>query len=130
MSEPGRRSFEATTHSAISVVNAIPAGKGVTIAIDIPCTVKASISPKEAHESIIVSSETHDPHGLVKTTVNYAMSHLKAEIPKSMQLNLQIDSKNPHSGRTEKLQRCFCCSYESRFWAVFEGVGFQINPEN
>lgn len=95
MVEPNRRAFEAITHSAFSVVNAIPAGKGVTIGIDIPCKVKATLLPKEDHENIVVESGILDPHKLVVITVRYALSHLKSEIPKSIQLNLEIKSKIP-----------------------------------
>jgi len=96
MAEPSLRSFEATTHSAISVVSAIPAGRGVTIAIDIPCTVRASIvNRKQNQGKIEVVSKTSDPHGLVEKSVEYALSHLRAKIPKSMQLRIQINSKIP-----------------------------------
>jgi shikimate kinase len=95
MLEPSRRSFAATTHSAVSIVNAIPAGKGSAITIDIPCTVKASILPREAGENIVVQSQTEDPHGLVKKTVRYSLSHLGAKIPRSKLLRLQIKSQIP-----------------------------------
>ncbi|MHB1868201.1 MAG: shikimate kinase [Nitrososphaerales archaeon] len=96
MTEPGLSSFEATTHSAISVVNAIPAGRGVTIAIDIPCTVRASlIIQKNNERRIKVLSKTSDPHALVEKSVEHALSHLRANIPKSTQLRIQINSKIP-----------------------------------
>lgn len=96
MVEPGLRSFEATTHSAISVVNAIPAGRGVTIAIAIPCTVRASLIKRKNNErKIKVASKTSDPHALVEKSVEYALLHLRANIPKSGQLRIQINSKIP-----------------------------------
>ncbi|MDG6905257.1 MAG: shikimate kinase [Nitrososphaerota archaeon] len=95
MPEPNRRSFEATTHSAISVVNAIPAGKGVTIAIDIPCRVRASISRRNNEESISIASGIEDPHDLVKTSARYSLTHFSFDIQKSSQLRIQISSKIP-----------------------------------
>ena len=96
MAEPSLRSFEATTHSAISVVNAIPAGKGVTIAIEVPCTVRASFVIRKKNERRIkVLSKTSDPHTLVEKSVEYALSHLRANIPGSAQLRIQINSKIP-----------------------------------
>ncbi|HVB12751.1 MAG TPA: shikimate kinase [Nitrososphaerales archaeon] len=96
MVEPSLSLFEATTHSAISVVNAIPAGKGVTIAIDIPCTVRASFVKRKNNERRIkVLSKTSDPHALVEKSVEYAFSHLRADFPKLIQLRIQINSKIP-----------------------------------
>jgi len=95
MPELSRRSFEATTHSAISVVNAIPAGKGVTIGIYIPCRVKATISPKVDSREIVVESNAEDPHHLVETTAKYALSHLRARITETSQLRIQVKSEIP-----------------------------------
>jgi len=96
MDEPSLSLFEATTHSAISVVNAIPAGKGVTIAIDIPCTVRASFVKRKNNERRIkVLSKTSDPHALVEKSVEFALSNLRASFPKLMQLRIQINSKIP-----------------------------------
>ncbi len=95
MTEFSRRSFETTTHAAISVVNAIPAGRGVAIGIDIPCTVKASIGPRKNGEQVKIFSKTIDPHNLVRTTVEYSLSHLHGRIPKSEQIKIQIRSEIP-----------------------------------
>ncbi|MGI0090906.1 MAG: shikimate kinase [Nitrososphaerales archaeon] len=90
-------SFEVTTHSAISVVNAIPAGKGATIGIDIPCTVRVILTQqnKSGLNKIKIASKTRDPHDLVRTAVEYALAEGCFRIPRSMELRIQIKSKIP-----------------------------------
>jgi shikimate kinase len=88
-------SFEVTTHSAISVVNAIPAGRGVTIAIDIPCRVSVSLKERKSGGAIAVLSKESDPHKLVKKSVNYALRILNHRVPRYQQLVIKIDSEIP-----------------------------------
>ena len=95
MSQPTTNSFEATTHSAISVVNAIPAGRGVTIAIDIPCKVSVSSNRRKSGGSIVVISKGVDPHNLVKKSVDYSFRVLRYRLPPSKQLVIKIDSEIP-----------------------------------
>ena len=95
MLKPTRASFQAITHSAISVVNAIPAGKGVTIAIDIPCKVNVSLRRKIHGLSLTVDTDVSDPHQLVKRSIDYALGNLNFKIPSSLQLVVKIESDIP-----------------------------------
>lgn len=95
MGKPTRESFEAITHSAISVVNAIPAGRGVTIAIDLPCKVNATLRKKTDDHSLIVKTEVSDPHRLVERSIRYALRRLNFKIPSSLQLEVKIRSHIP-----------------------------------
>jgi shikimate kinase len=95
MAQLTTHSFEATTHSAISVVNAIPAGRGATIAVDIPCRVSVSWTRRKSGGSIVVISKEPDPHRLVKKSVGYAFRVLRYRIPRSQQLVIKIDSEIP-----------------------------------
>lgn len=84
------------THSAISVVSAIPAGRGVAIGIGIPCFVKATVQNQDKTGSRIRSiSDTADPHNLVRTSVEYALSRLHVKVPRSSQITIEIKSKIP-----------------------------------
>ena len=95
MVKPTRDSFEAITHSAISVVNAISAGRGVTIAIDIPCKVSATLRRKTDDPSLVIKTDVSDPHRLVERSVSYALRRLNFKIPPSFQLEVKIRSHIP-----------------------------------
>lgn len=85
---------EATTHSAISVVNAIPTGRGVAIGIDIPCRVIVGIR-KGSGSKIKIETDTRDPHDLVATCVKYTMNKLRIKLPKSSSIVVSVKSKIP-----------------------------------
>lgn len=85
---------EVTTHSAISVVNAIPAGRGVTIGIDIPCKVRVSIG-RSANSKINIKSNFRDQHNLIATSLNYAMKKIGVKLPRSSTIFISIKSKIP-----------------------------------
>jgi shikimate kinase len=82
------------THSAISVVNALATGKGATIGIGIPCRVEVSLfTDKKPH--LIVESKVRDPHHLVKTCIDYALSEIGKRLSSIGELKVRIDSKIP-----------------------------------
>lgn len=85
---------EATTHSAISVVNAIPTGRGATIGIDIPCRVTVGIR-KNLDSKIKIETDTRDPHNLVATCVRYTMKRLRVKLPRSSTIVVRVKSKIP-----------------------------------
>lgn len=86
--------FEATTNSAISVVNAIPTGKGVTIAIDLRCSVRVALGMGSTSESKILSKAS-DPHNLVSRSASYALESLKARLPARTHLDVDVHSDIP-----------------------------------
>lgn len=94
MKYPLLNNAEATSHSAISVVNAIPAGRGVTIGIDVPCRVSISLL-RGANSRIKIKSDTKDPHHLIETCVEYTMNTLGVELPNAPNLVIDIKSKIP-----------------------------------
>lgn len=89
-----RETAEATTHSAISVVNAIPTGKGVTIGIDIPCRVTVGIR-NDINSKINIETDAPDPHNLVATCVRYTMKKLRVKLPKSSSIFVRVNSQIP-----------------------------------
>ena len=85
---------QVETHSAISVVNALATGKGSTIGVEIPCRVEASfVESKEPR--VEIKSSIPDPHKLIETSVNYALSEIKASIPRGCSIKIAIDSSIP-----------------------------------
>lgn len=85
---------EATTHSAISVVNAIPSGRGVTIGIEIPCRVIVE-SFRSASAKIKVKSDMADPHGLIVTCVKYTAKALGVKPTELPNITINVESKIP-----------------------------------
>ena len=83
-----------TTHSAISVVNALPTGKGATIGIGIQCRVSA-LFKQSSKSGVEIKSGVKDPHGLVRTCVDYALDEMHARIPDNQVLQIEIDSDIP-----------------------------------
>lgn len=94
MIEPSRRISEASANSAVSIVNAIPAGKGAAIAIDLNCRVKASFVKGNSREPKIFGGEA-DPHRLVARSIEYAIRSLKTRLPNATHLEIHIDSNIP-----------------------------------
>lgn len=82
-----------TTHSAISVVNALATGKGATIGIGIQCNVKASIV--QGKGSARIRSGAPDQHGLVKKCVEYSLNEIGVVLPANQTLEISIDSNIP-----------------------------------
>ena len=85
---------QVQTHSAISVVNAIATGKGSTIGVGIPCRVEASFIDSKK-PGVEIKSSVPDPHKLIETSVNYALSEIKASIPRDCSIQITIDSSIP-----------------------------------
>ncbi len=82
------------TNSAVSLVNALATGKGATIGVRIPCKVEACFKESKT-KKLEVKSDVPDPHRLVETSVNYALSEIGASIPKDRCIRLRIDSAIP-----------------------------------
>ncbi|MDA4111079.1 MAG: shikimate kinase [Thaumarchaeota archaeon] len=85
-------------HSAISVVNALASGKGVTIGIDIPCKVSAEfISQKigDNFSKIKIIGISSDPHELVNRSASYSLKSVGAKLSHSEGIRLKIDSLVP-----------------------------------
>jgi shikimate kinase len=86
----------AVSHSAITVVSAFPAGKGVTIGLDIPCEVTAQIRDQDNGGSRIQLAESlPDPHALVVTSARKAMACLGVRLQKRKSLSLKVKSSIP-----------------------------------
>ncbi|MHB8565784.1 MAG: shikimate kinase [Nitrososphaerales archaeon] len=88
---------EASTGSAVSVVNALATGKGSAIGIDIECRVSAELKESVRKNGIVIESEIEDPHNLIVTSSRLALKHLGTNIPNGFSLMLKIDSKIPQA---------------------------------
>jgi shikimate kinase len=86
-----------TTHSAISIVNAIRTGLGGAIGIDLLCRIRASISDKKKDQrgDLTVKTTNIDSHGLIQTCVNYVERYLSIKLPKNSKITIGIDSDIP-----------------------------------
>ena len=91
---PARELSEARANSAVSIVNAIPAGKGAAIAIDLTCIVKAQLVKGNSREPEIIGG-VPDPHRLVTRSVEYALRSLRTKLPDLTHLEIHIDSNIP-----------------------------------
>lgn len=91
---PARMVSEGSANSAVSIVNAIPAGKGSAIAIDLICRVKAQIVEGNSKEPKIFGG-VPDPHRLVARSVEYALRFLRTKLPDSTHLEIHIKSNIP-----------------------------------
>jgi shikimate kinase len=89
-----RSKATAVSRSAITVVSAFASGKGATIGIDIPCTVRAELYRTE-NSKIGIRSEVADGSRLVSTSAENSLKYLHAKLPKGLGLALSIDSKIP-----------------------------------
>ncbi len=94
MRVPTRKVSEASANSAVSIVNAIPAGRGSAIAIDLTCRVKAQFLEGNSKEPEIFGG-AQDPHRLVARSVEYALRSLRTRLPASTHLKIDIDSNIP-----------------------------------
>lgn len=88
---------DATSHSAISVVNALATGLGATIGVDIDCKARASFQKKtnSREKTVRVSSNFEDRHELIETCAKFALRHLGQSVPSGNSINITIDSKIP-----------------------------------
>jgi shikimate kinase len=85
-----------TAHSAITVVSALPAGKGVTIGINLPCKITCEIvSRKNCSSWILVNKEVEDPHHLIETCVTHSLDSIGAQLDPTEALSITIDSDIP-----------------------------------
>jgi shikimate kinase len=83
-------------HSAITVVSALPAGKGVTIGIDLPCKVSCDLIERNSSgPSILVTHGVEDPHHLIETCVKHSLESAARKLKDSEALKINIDSKIP-----------------------------------
>lgn len=94
MITPVRQVSEASTNSAVSIVNAIPAGKGAAIAVDLRCRVKVSMAKGKSEKPKVIGAEP-DPHNLISRSAEYALRSLRTKLPGSTHLEFQIDSEIP-----------------------------------
>jgi shikimate kinase len=85
-----------TTHSAISILNAIGTGFGGAIGINIHCKITAKVSPRQENERpVIVNSQERDDHIIIHTSVNLVKHYLNIKLPKQNKLIIKIDSEIP-----------------------------------
>jgi shikimate kinase len=84
------------TGSAISVVNAIATGKGSTLGIEMKCEAHVSFVDYLG-KRIVVSSKQSDNHGLVKSSVNLALSKTKLKIPARTSIHIKLESDIPQA---------------------------------
>src|SRR5579871_6893483 len=87
----------ATTHSAISILNAIGTGRGGAIGIDLKCKVTASLErKKKANEpSLVVKTKVFDKHALISKCVDYVLHYYSLKIEKDSKLVIEIASDIP-----------------------------------
>jgi shikimate kinase len=80
------------------VVNALVAGRGAAIGIDLPCKVRAKLVPREKREEVEISTDLPDPHGLAKASALYALKFLGMQNPpKGYSLALRVESEIPEA---------------------------------
>ncbi len=90
------RKVTAESRSAITVVSAFASGKGVTVGIDLPCKVSATLRMRgKGDPSIKISSGVPDPHNLVITCVEKSLVYFGVSVPPQQTLILNVDSSIP-----------------------------------
>jgi shikimate kinase len=86
----------ATSHSAITVVSAFSSGKGVTVGIDIPCTVRVGMQKRNTGDpTITIFSKVEDRNQLIQTAVKRSLDFLRVKIPSDKSLRITVDSQIP-----------------------------------
>jgi shikimate kinase len=83
----------ATSHSAVSILNAIGTGFGGALGINIPCTVRAKFVTRPGN--LIVRTQETDKHALVSKCVSIVEDFLGRKLRKDRTLLIEIDSKIP-----------------------------------
>jgi shikimate kinase len=90
------RKATAESCSAITVVSAFASGKGVTVGIDLPCKVSATLRKRgKGDTGIKVSSGVPDPHNLINACVEKSVEFFGILVPKEQTLFLKVDSSIP-----------------------------------
>lgn len=89
------------SHSAVSVVNALAAGKGGAIGIVLRCKITATLVSKKSFPNrlrgsgVVISSGFRDHHDLIATCKRYTERFLKLAVPEDEAVSIRVESEIP-----------------------------------